>query len=59
MKKSRIEKIVAELPDDVDIDALIEQLRLLDSLERAEQEIASGKGIEHVAAKRMLARWLY
>ena len=58
MKKSHIEKIVAELPDEGDLNALIDQFRLLDNLERAEQEIASGKGIENKVVKENLRQWL-
>lgn len=58
MKKSQVEQIVAELPETVDVDALIERLHLLDKIEQAEQQIARGEGISHDVAKQRLGQWL-
>jgi hypothetical protein len=47
MQKERILEVVGTLPDDVDVDSLIERLYLLRRLELAEEEIAAGKLLDH------------
>lgn len=58
MKKSRIEQIVASLPEMVDVDDLIERLHLLDKIEQAEQQIDRVEGVSHETAKQRLSQWL-
>jgi hypothetical protein len=58
MKKQQIEQVVADLPEDVDVDHLIEHLHLLDKLEKSEQQLARGEGISREAAKQRLRQWL-
>ena len=58
MKKQQIEQVVADLPEDVDVDHLIEHLHLLDKLEKSEQQLARGEDISHEAAKQRLSQWL-
>ena len=58
MKKSRIEQIVASLPETVDVDDLIERLHLLDKIEQAEKQLARGEGVSHEMAKQRLSQWL-
>ncbi len=58
MKKSVVQQLVTELPDPVDVDALIEKLHLLDKIEQAEQQISRGEGIPHDAVKGRLSQWL-
>ncbi len=58
MKKSQLEKVIAELPETVDVDALIERLHLLDKIEVAEQQLTRGEGISHEAARQRLSQWL-
>ena len=58
MKKSRIEQIVASLPETVDVDDLIERLHLLDKIEQAEKQLARGEGVSHETAKQRLSQWL-
>ncbi|MEI7702368.1 MAG: hypothetical protein WCK86_21430 [Planctomycetia bacterium] len=58
MKKPQIEQVVADLPEDVDVDHLIEHLHLLDKLEKSEQQLARGEGISHEAAEQRLSQWL-
>ena len=55
MSKDRILEVVEALPDDVDIDSLIEKLYLLRRLEVAEQEIAEGKLVEHDEVEKRFA----
>jgi hypothetical protein len=58
MEKRKIENVLSELPEDVDLDGLIERLYLLDKIELAERQIAAGAGIPHEEAKKRLEPWL-
>lgn len=58
MKKQQIEHVVAELPDNVNVDALIERLHLLDKIDQAEQQLTRGEGIPHAVAMQRLDKWL-
>lgn len=58
MKKSRIQQLVASLPETVDVDELIERLHLLDRIEQAEEQLARGEGIRHEMAKQRLNQWM-
>jgi len=58
MHKERIVEVVGALPDDVDLDALIEKLYLLKRLELAEEEIAGGRVLEHDQVEQRFASWL-
>lgn len=58
MKKEQIEQVVAELPDTVNVDALIERLHLLDKIDQAEQQLARGEGIPHAVAMQRLGESL-
>ena len=58
MKKNQIEHVVAELPDNVNVDALIERLHLLDKIDQAEHQLARGEGVSHEAAMQRLDKWL-
>lgn len=58
MTKDRVLEVVEELPDNVDLDALIERLYLLRRLEIAEAEVAEGKLLEHDEVERRMAPWL-
>jgi hypothetical protein len=58
MQKERVLEVVEELPDNVDLDALIERLYLLRRLELAEEEIAAGQLVEHEEVERRMAKWL-
>ena len=58
MSKEQILELVEGLPDDVDLDKLIEKLYLLRRLELAEQEIATGNLIDHEDVEKRFASWL-
>lgn len=58
MEKTRIRQVVDELPDEVDVDALMERLYLLQKIDNAEKQIAAGQGIPHQEAKKRLEQWL-
>jgi len=58
MDKGTIQQVVAELPDEVNVDSLVEKLYLLEKIELAERQLAAGEGIPHEEAKRRLKPWL-
>ena len=58
MDKAKIQQVVDELPEDVDVDALTEKLYLLEKIEIGERQIAAGQGIPHDEAKQRLEKWL-
>jgi hypothetical protein len=58
MQKERILEVVGALPEDVDVDSLIEKLYVLRRLELAEQEIADGKLLEQEDVEKRFATWL-
>lgn len=58
MKKSQIEQVVSNLPETVDVDALIERLHLRDKIEQAEKQLARGEGVSHEQAKQRMSQWL-
>ena len=58
MKKNQIQQVIAELPENVNVDALIERLHLLDKIDQAEQQLARGEGISQEVATQRLDRWL-
>jgi hypothetical protein len=58
MQKERILEVVGALPDEVDVDSLIEKLYLLKRLELAEEEVAAGDLLEHAEVEKRFASWL-
>ncbi len=58
MQRETVQQVVCELPEDVDVDTLVEKLYLLEKLELGEQQLARGEGIPHEEAKKRLEKWL-
>ena len=58
MQREKVLSVLQELPEEVDVDSLTERLYLLQKIDDAENEIASGKGIPHDEVRRRLAKWL-
>jgi hypothetical protein len=58
MQKERIQELVDGLPEDVDVDELIEKLYLLRRLELAEEDLAEGKVLDQEAVEQRFAQWL-
>ena len=58
MQKQKVEDLLAKFPEDVDMDAFMDRLMLLEKIEEGERQLASGEGIEHEEIKRQLAQWL-
>jgi hypothetical protein len=58
MQKERIQEMVDALPEEVDVDELIEKLYLLRRLEVAEEELTDGKVLDQEAVEQRFAQWL-
>ena len=58
MQKEKVQQVVCELPEEVDVDTLVEKLYLLEKLELGEQQLARGEGVPHEEAKKRLEKWL-
>ena len=58
MEKERLQQVIDEFPENVDIDALMDRLYLLKKIEVAEQQFANGQGIPHSEVKERLSKWL-
>lgn len=58
MDKKKVQQLLSDEPDDIDVEAFAERLFLLEKLARAERQLANGQGIPHEQAKQKLASWL-
>jgi hypothetical protein len=58
MLKEKVQQVVGELPEEVDVDVLVEKLYLLEKIELGERQLAEGKGVSHEDAKKRLEKWL-
>ncbi|MGO8747756.1 MAG: hypothetical protein ACLQNE_17425 [Thermoguttaceae bacterium] len=58
MRKNKLQQVFDTLPEDVDLDALLERLYLLKKIEVAEEELAQGQGVSHEDVKKHLESWL-
>jgi len=58
MQKEKIKQVIDAFPEDIDMDALMEKLFLLDKIEHGEKQLAEGKGISHEEVKERLKTWL-
>jgi hypothetical protein len=58
MHKEKVRQILDELPEEIDVDALMEKLFLLEKIEMAERELANGEGIPDEEVETHLALWL-
>lgn len=58
MQKEKLRQIVEASPEEIDIDALMEKLYLLQKIETAERELANGEGIPDDQVEQRLGQWL-
>jgi hypothetical protein len=58
MQKEKVRQILEVFPEEVDVDALMEKLYLLQKIETAERELARGEGIPDEEVEKRLERWL-
>ena len=58
MEKKIVLDSVKEMPDNFELDELIERLIILEKIERGRVEIKEGKTNSHLEAKEKLGKWL-
>ena len=58
MQKHSIQQVPDKLPDEVDVQVLLDQIILLEKLEAAEQRLRAGDVVSHEDAKVRMAAWL-
>jgi hypothetical protein len=58
MQREKIKQVIDDFPEEVDMDAFMEKLYLLDKIEQGEKQLAEGKGISHDEVKERLKKWL-
>ena len=58
MHREKVQQVVGELPEEVDVDTLVEKLYLLEKIELGEEQLARGEGVPHEEAKKRLEKWL-
>jgi len=55
--RDQILRAVAELPSDVSFEEVMEQIFILQKVERGRRQIAGGEGVPHEEARRQMKRW--
>jgi predicted transcriptional regulator len=58
MLRERIKQVADEFPEDVDVDAFLERIYLLQDIDVAEKQIAEGNVFTHEEAIQQLKPWL-
>jgi len=58
MQKEKVRQVLDACPEEVNIDALMEKLYLLQKIEIAERELANGEGIPDEEVEQKLGQWL-
>ena len=57
LDKKKVLKSVKEMPDQFDIDEIIDRLIILHKMEQALADSAAGRTISHEEAKKQFAKW--
>ena len=58
MQKEKVRQILDGFPEEIDVDALMEKLYLLEKIETSERELANGEGIPDEEIEERLGQWL-
>jgi hypothetical protein len=58
VQKQAILQVLDELPEEVDVDELLDRIILLEKIDEAEKCLAAGEGLNHEEAKRRMESWL-
>jgi hypothetical protein len=58
MQKEKVQQVLNAFPDDVNLDAFLEKVYLLEKLEIGERQIAAGETTSHDDARQRLKKWL-
>ena len=58
MQKQAIQQVLDELPDEVDVDQLLDRIIVLEKIDEAERRLAAGEGVSHEQARQRFEPWL-
>jgi predicted transcriptional regulator len=58
MKKTAVLNTLNELPQEFQLDELLERLIVIDKIDAGLKEVKEGKVVSHEAAKKAIAKWL-
>lgn len=58
MQKQRVQQLLDAFPDEVNVDAFLEKIYLLEKIEIGERQIDAGEVVPHDEAKQRLQKWL-
>jgi hypothetical protein len=58
MQKQRVQKVLDNFPEEVNVDEFLEKVYLLQKIEIGERQIEAGEIISHEDAKQRLQKWL-
>lgn len=56
MEKQKVQAVLDSFGGDVDVDAFLERLAVLDDIERGERQIAAGDVVQHDAVRERIER---
>ena len=56
MEKQKVQAVLDLFDRDVDVDAFLERLAVLDDIERGEEQIRSGETVSHDAVREKIER---
>ena len=57
--KEEILELMEQIPDDLTVDQVLEQLQLLYDVQKGLQEAERGETVSHEEAKQMINKWLH
>ena len=55
--KEKVKELVDHMPETFSIDDLVERVLILEKVERAQQEIADGEGVDWEDFKKEMNQW--
>lgn len=58
MKKNQLLETIQLLPEDFDLEELIEKLLIIQKIEEGQEQITAGKYLDEEQAKLKLEKWL-
>jgi hypothetical protein len=58
VQKEKVRQVLDAFPEEIDVDALMEKLYLLQKIETAEKELANGEGVPDKEVEQRLGQWL-
>ena len=57
MEKAKVQAVLDSFGSDIDVDAFLEKLTVLEDIERSERQIADGDTVPHESMLTRLERW--